>query len=333
MRRYVRLVAVLTLVGALAVMVASNPDLFPFALLGLLLGIPLLARSLRSAVLLAGVGLVVLLGALILLTGGRSALPYVRPAVPVQVQMTARYDSAGEGWTISERFVLSRAALLELSTDGDPWFSGGEPTRPEPSPAEIETMFRAAEAELRAQDWQLSGGVLDAPVFEHAPRLIRAPVGYFPLRQAHYLDVVDVSVNGKDLSAGASSTLVLVATPGLVSSTSPPSEEAASPDGEVRTIELRASGYGKTGISIETVSPLARFEPLRSLTGLADENWAGFALASGVALLIGIAGDRIRALLGRPAVRPAAAAPPPPRPPVRAARPRRVAGRRRDRAG
>jgi hypothetical protein len=153
---------------------------------------------------------------------------------------------------------------------------------------------------LAGQGWARGQERGAEPVFLR-DGFVPAEVRVVPLRTRLSLAVRPVEVGGfvLFLTAGEGSVAELVAPAGLVVSTEPPSEAATVPDGELRTVELYRAGASRYTIAVEAASPLARYEPLRSLPDIARGDVPGYLLAGALALGLGVFKERALALVQR----------------------------------
>jgi hypothetical protein len=84
----------------------------------------------------------------------------------------------------------------------------------------------------------------------------------------------------------------------MIVSTNPPSEPKPIPSGELRIVNVGQEGLHSSSTEIEVASPLARYEPLRSLPDLLRGDVIGWILAGSVTLLLGAVKDRVKAAIG-----------------------------------
>lgn len=108
--------------------------------------------------------------------------------------------------------------------------------------------------------------------------------------------MLDIYVNGVNLTAGKGSQLVLTAPSSMIYSTEPTSEAKQGVEGDVRTIDI-GDEFGVRGVKIEALSPLIRVQPVSGIVHLTYQGWVGYALASLVALTIGLGRDRFKSAI------------------------------------
>lgn len=289
-------VAVVLLVGAAVVLWAAAPRLGWFVLAGVVLAVAYWFPRPALVVLPLVVAAAVIGLALSRTTPG----PPIRPLIPesqdVRLLVQARYDTGREGWAVDETLAVRDEALAAAAAVLRPEAVDATGRSGLPRDAQVDALATW----LAGQGWARGQERGAEPVFLR-DGFVPAEVRVVPLRTRLSLAVRPVEVGGfvLFLTAGEGSVAELVAPAGLVVSTEPPSEAATVPDGELRTVELYRAGASRYTIAVEAASPLARYEPLRSLPDIARGDVPGYLLAGALALGLGVFKERALALVQR----------------------------------
>jgi hypothetical protein len=151
---------------------------------------------------------------------------------------------------------------------------------------------------LMQEGWRLKQLQNNEPVFDRPVEFLSAPIRTFPqLKTRLALPLSSVYIgNSALLVPGEGSTLALTAPKGMILATTPPSEPKHVTDGEVSLIDQL---YSINSVDIDAVSPLARFEPIRSVLDLTKGDLPGYILGLVALLLVAIFRDKMMAGLAR----------------------------------
>ncbi|MCW2756205.1 MAG: hypothetical protein JWQ32_3616 [Marmoricola sp.] len=272
-----------------------NPHLLVFIALGAALGA---AYWYPKFVLpIAGAALLVTLIFVVLKSESLPPLHYLQRERDVQMTVKANYDTERNGWTVQGIFAVPLDSLEAVTnhSPGDIWLDEGS------NGLTYAQQLERLNRELDEQVWRLAREQGGEPVYESVRNdFVPAQARYYPLRSKSELPWPAVQLKSPNfvLAPGKGSVLEITAPAGMIVSTNPPSEPKPIPSGELRIVNVGQEGLHSSSTEIEVASPLARYEPLRSLPDLLRGDVIGWILAGSVTLLLGAVKDRVKAAIG-----------------------------------
>ena len=290
--RVLRIVGTGAALAILGVILLANWTLGLFILGGMLLGLCIRNRKFLVGLLI--LGSIAALSFYYFATRPHNEYSCLAPSFGIQENTEARYDDTRGGWLISRQFTVP-AASVDAMADG----GGNDCITADlgiPSSASTSERIARIEALLAEKGWRLLRVQSDGPVFDRPTEYLPATIHKFPqLKTRLSIPVPNISIGNAYFEPGENSTVSLTAPKGMILATTPPNEPKRATDGEISIVEL---SYDTTGVDVEALSPLVRFEPIRSLLDLTKSDLADYLFGLIGLLLAAVFKDKI---VARPA--------------------------------
>lgn len=233
----------------------------------------------------------------------------------IHYRVTATLADDSSRWEIVDEIAVPADRIVAAVSDGGPW-SGSQvdPADQEQFRREVQEDLLTLERILARQGWTFTR-ILDGEkaVFTRHRNVESAQAGMFPLVSRQSLAIPDIELFAAEpvgASIGPSpsapwghrvvftpaddSEIIIEAGSNVVATTDPPSEPAAVPAGEQRRIVS-----GGSTVEVSLLSPVSRYEPIRSITDVSLAQWTGWVLAFVWALVLAMAQDGVKQGLAR----------------------------------